>query len=152
LVILAVRMKGTVNIPYWANSTLEYLNLKTKFSATLVPESEDYLGMLRKVAQIVSWSKADESMVRELVMTRGRMRGSVPLSDANVPGEFGNIENLVRGIVENKVKLSDLKTMKPFFKLSPPKGGFKRKSKKQYADGGILGSNKDLPELIRRML
>ena len=62
-------MKGTVNIPYWANSTLEYLNLKTKFSATLVPESEDYLGMLRKVAQIVSWSKADESMVRELIMT-----------------------------------------------------------------------------------
>ena len=75
------------------------------------------------------------------------MRGSVPLSDANVPGKFGNIENLVRGIVENKVKLSDLKTMKPFFKLSPSKGGFKRKSKKQYTDGGILGSNKNIPEL-----
>jgi large subunit ribosomal protein L30 len=152
LVILAVRMRGTVNIPYWANSTLEYLNLKTKFSATLLPESEDYLGMLRKVAQMVAWSKADESMVRELVITRGRMRGSVPLSDANVPDKFGNIESLAREIVENKVKLSDLKNMKPFFRLGPPKGGFKRKSKKQYSDGGILGNNKDLSNLVRRML
>lgn len=145
-------MKGTINIPHWAKSTLEYLNLRTRFSATLVPESKDYFGMLRKIAPMVAWSKVDESIVQELVVTRGKMNGSVPFSDANVPNEFGNIEKLVKGIVENKVKLSDLKNMKPFFRLNPPRGGFKRKSKKQYSDGGILGNNKDLPDLIRRML
>jgi large subunit ribosomal protein L30 len=152
MVILAVRMKGTVNIPYWARSTLNYLNLNSKFSATLLPESEDYFGMLRKVAQIVAWGKVDESVVRELMMGRGKMAGSVPLTEANVPGEFGSVDNLVKSIVENKVKLSELKSMKPFFRLSPPRGGFKRKGKKQFTDGGILGNNNDLPKLVRRML
>ncbi|HEY7108867.1 MAG TPA: 50S ribosomal protein L30 [Nitrososphaeraceae archaeon] len=152
MVILAVRMKGTVNIPYWARSTLNCLNLKSKFSATLLPESDDYFGMLRKVAHIVAWGKADESIVRELVMGRGKMVGSVPLDDANVLTEFGSIDNLIKSIVENKVKLSEVKSMKPFFRLSPPRGGFKRKSKKLFTDGGILGNNKELQGLVRRML
>jgi large subunit ribosomal protein L30 len=85
-------------------------------------------------------------------MGRGKMVGSVPLDDANVLTEFGSIDNLIKSIVENKVKLSEVKSMKPFFRLSPPRGGFKRKSKKLFTDGGILGNNKELQGLVRRML
>ena len=35
---LVVRIKGTVNIPYWANTTLDNLNLDKKFRATIIPE------------------------------------------------------------------------------------------------------------------
>ncbi len=56
---LVVRIKGTVNVPYWANSTLEYLNLGKKFNATIVPETKQTLGMLRKVKDIVAWCSAD---------------------------------------------------------------------------------------------
>jgi large subunit ribosomal protein L30 len=69
-----------------------------------------------------------------------------------VPNDFGNIEGLVTAIVEDKVKISELKNIKPFFRLNPPKGGFRRKTKKAYFDGGILGKNKELPDLVRRML
>ena len=55
-------------------------------------------------------------------------------------------------VVEDKVKISELKNIKPFFRLNPPKGGFRRKTKKAYSDGGILGKNKELPDLVRRML
>lgn len=39
---LVVRMRGTVNVPYWADTTLESLNLAKKFRATIVPESAEY--------------------------------------------------------------------------------------------------------------
>jgi len=48
MVYLVVRMKGTVNIPNWANVTLESLHLNKKFRATLIPENDQTLGMLKK--------------------------------------------------------------------------------------------------------
>jgi len=53
MVYLVVRIKGTVNIPAWAKTTLANLNLDKKFRATLVPENFETLGMLRKVKDIV---------------------------------------------------------------------------------------------------
>ena len=62
---LVVRIKGTVNVPYWANSTLEDLNLGKKFNATIVPETKQTLGMLRKVKDIVAWCSADTETILE---------------------------------------------------------------------------------------
>ena len=152
MALLVVRIRGTVNIPYWADLTLRNLNLEKKFSATLVPDSPVYLGMLRKIAGMIAWSKADSTIVKELFLKKARRIGSIPISDSDVPNDFGNIEGLVTAIVEDKVKISELKNIKPFFRLNPPKGGFRRKTKKAYSDGGILGKNKDLPDLVRRML
>ncbi|MGA8405276.1 MAG: 50S ribosomal protein L30 [Nitrososphaeraceae archaeon] len=152
MALLVVRIRGTVNIPYWADLTLRNLNLEKKFSATLVPDSPAYLGMLRKIAGMIAWSKADSTIVKELFLKKARRTGSIPISDSDVPNDFGNIEGLVTAIVEDKVKISELKNIKPFFRLNPPKGGFRRKTKKAYSDGGILGKNKELPELVRRML
>jgi len=39
MAFLVVRMRGTVNVPYWAITTLKNLKLDKKFSATLVPET-----------------------------------------------------------------------------------------------------------------
>ena len=41
--------------------------------------------------------------------------------------------------------------LKPFFRLHPPRGGFK-KSTKILAPKGVLGENKDIDKLIERML
>jgi len=152
MALLVVRIRGTVNIPYWADMTLRNLNLEKKFTATLVPDSPVYIGMLRKIAVMIAWSKADSTIVKELFLKKARKKGSIPVSDSDVPNEYGNIEGLVRAIVEDKIKISELKYMKPFFRLNPPKGGFKRKTKKAYSDGGILGNNRELPDLVRRML
>ena len=64
---LVVRIKGTVNIPRWAQATLGCLNLDKRFRATVVPESEQYLGMLRRVKDEVAWTKADAGIVKELL-------------------------------------------------------------------------------------
>lgn len=154
MAFLVVRMRGTVNVPFWALTTLKNLYLNKKFSATLVPETSDYLGMLRKINQWVAWSKADSEIVKTLIEKRGKKK--TPKLDTQKESgrkdEYKGIDELVNVIVNDKIKFSDQNSIKPWFSLNPPKGGFKRKSKKQFSDGGILGNNKDLLEIVKRMV
>ena len=154
MAFLVVRMRGTVNVPFWALTTLKNLYLNKKFSATLVPETSDYLGMLRKINQWVAWSRADSEIVKTLIEKRGKKK--TPKLDTQKESrrkdEYKGIDELVDVIVNDKIKFSDQNNIKPWFSLNPPKGGFKRKSKKQFSDGGILGNNKDLLEIVKRMV
>jgi len=154
MAFLVVRMRGTVNVPFWALTTLKNLYLNKKFSATLVPENSDYLGMLRKINQWVAWSRADSEIVKTLIEKRGKKK--TPKLDKQKESErkdeYKGIDELVNVIVNDKIKFSDQNSIKPWFSLNPPKGGFKRKSKKQFSDGGILGNNKDLLEIVKRMV
>jgi large subunit ribosomal protein L30 len=149
---LVVRIKGTVNIPQQAKKTLDGLNLDKRFRATIVPESIEYLGMLRRVKEEVAWTKADAGIVKELLEKRGRKTGYKPLTKPDLPKEYNNIDELAAAIAENKVTMSKLGGIKPWFALNPPKGGFKRKTKTQYAQDGILGEDGDLAEIVKRML
>ena len=154
MAFLVVRMRGTVNVPFWALTTLKNLYLNKRFSATLVPETSDYMGMLRKINQWVAWSKADTEIVKTLIEKRGKKK--TPKLDSKKEGEskdeYKGIDELVNVIVNDKIKFSDQNSIKPWFSLNPPKGGFKRKSKKQFSDGGILGNNKNLLEIVKRMV
>jgi large subunit ribosomal protein L30 len=154
MAFLVVRMRGTVNVPFWALTTLKNLYLNKRFSATLVPETSDYMGMLRKISQWVAWSKADTEIVKTLIEKRGKKK--TPKLDSKKESEskdeYKGIDELVNVIVNDKIKFSDQNSIKPWFSLNPPKGGFKRKSKKQFSDGGILGNNKELLEIVKRMV
>ena len=149
-------MKGTVNIPNWAQSTLDNLHLNKKFRATLVPENEQTLGMLRKIKEIVAWTSVEESFIREVVEKKGRYT-STKLLSSNKESQVDNekvtdINKVVSDISKNESFLSKISGLKPWFALNPPKGGFKKKSKVLYSQNGILGENRDLVELVRRMM
>jgi large subunit ribosomal protein L30 len=149
---LVVRIKGTVNISNWAQKTLDGLNLDRRFRATIVPESAEYLGMLRKVKEVVAWTKADAGIVKELLEKRGRKTGYKPISKSDLPKEYKSMDDLATAIAGDKVAMSKLEGIKPWFALSPPKGGFKRKTKTQYAQDGVLGEDGELVEIVKRML
>lgn len=154
MALLVVRMRGTVNVPYWALTTLRNLYLKKKFSATLVPETTNYLGMLRKINQWVAWSKADSDIIKILIEKRGKKKNpTLESKDENrTKSDYKGIDELVDVIVNDKIKFSDQNNIKPWFSLNPPQGGFKRNTKKQFSDGGILGNNKELLEIVKRMV
>jgi large subunit ribosomal protein L30 len=152
MVYLVIRIRGIVNIPNWADKTLENLNLRKKFNATLVTENNQTLGMLRKVKDIVAWKSVDESLIKELLEKRGRKKGFHPLKNSNLPSNYKSIDDLANAIHRNNISLSDLDDLKPWFSLNPPKGGFKRKTKTQYTQKGILGENNELIDLVRRMI
>jgi large subunit ribosomal protein L30 len=149
---LVVRIKGTVNIPHWAQTTLDGLNLDKRFRATIVPESPEYLGMLRRVKEVVAWTKADTGIVKELLEKRGRKTGYKPITKSDIPKEYRSIDEFASAIAENKVAISKIEGLKPWFALNPPRGGFKRKTKTQYAQDGVLGEDGELAEMVKRML
>ena len=149
---LVVRIKGTVNVPQQAKKTLDGLNLDKRFRATIVPESTEYLGMLRRVKEEVAWTKADAGIVKELLEKRGRKTGYKPITKSDLPKEYKSMDELASAIADNKVSISNIEGIKPWFALSPPKGGFKRKTKTQYAQDGILGEDGELLEIVKRML
>jgi large subunit ribosomal protein L30 len=152
MAFLVIRMRGTVNVPFWALTTLKNLHLNKRFSATLVPETSDYLGMLRKIKEWVAWSKADSEIVKTLIEKRGKKIQLDSQKEGQKKDEYKGIDELVNVIVNDKIKFSDQNNIKPWFSLNPPRGGFKKKSKKQFTDGGILGNNKDLLEIVKRMV
>ena len=152
MVYLVIRIRGIVNIPSWAERTLEYLNLRKKFNATILTENNQTLGMLRKVKDIVAWNSVDESIIKELLEKRGRKKGFHPLKNSSLPSNYNTIDDLANAIHKKNISLSELEELKPWFSLNPPKGGFKRKTKTQYNQKGILGENNELIDLVRRMI
>ena len=154
MALLVVRMRGTVNVPYWALTTLKNLYLNKKFSATLVPETKNYLGMLIKINQWVAWSKADSDIIKTLIEKRGKKKSpTLESKDENKSkSDYKGVDELVDVIVNDKIKFSDQNNIKPWFSLNPPKGGFKKNTKRQFSDGGILGNNKELLEIVKRMV
>ena len=166
MVYLVVRMKGTVNVPRWANLTLENLHLNKKFRATIIPENEQTLGMLRKIKELVSWTSIDDAFIKEFVEKKGRVTASrlittttakTEQADNNRNSENNELQNadisqVVSTLSQNQTYLSKISGIKPWFALNPPKGGFKKKSKRSYSQNGILGDNKELISLVKRMM
>jgi large subunit ribosomal protein L30 len=149
---LVVRIRGTVNIPYWADNTLDNLNLDKRFRATIIPENPESLGMLRKVKEMVAWTSADATIIKELLEKRGKKTGFKPITNSDLPEGYNTIEELASAIADNKITLSKIRSIKPWFALNSPRGGFKRKTKTQYSQDGILGEDKGLADIVKRML
>ena len=150
---LVVRIKGQADIPYWATTTLKLLKLDKKFRATILPAKENTLGMLKKIQHYISWQEIDVSTTKELLDKKGRKAGykKITSEDLSEIG-FKTMDELASSLTEGKSTLSKLKPLKPWFALAPPKHGFKRSTKKLYGQKGVLGHNKELNTIVRRMM
>jgi large subunit ribosomal protein L30 len=132
--------------------TLRLLNLDKRFTVTLVVDSPSVRGMLKKVKEYVAWSMIDAELIKELLEKRGRISRTKRLTLEEVKKlGFEDFTTLAASLAEGKVSLNDLKPIKPFFALNPPKGGFPSSSRRLYAEG-ILGENPELPKLVSKML
>ncbi len=146
-------MKGTINVPHWANTTLDLLHLDKRFRATIVPERDNTKGMLDKIKHYVSWQVIDITTAKELLEKRARKEGYRKLTSEDIEKlGFKNTDELAKSLVDGAVALSKLKPLKPWFALSPPRHGFKRSTKKMYGEGGILGNHKELLTQVKMMI
>ncbi len=155
-----IRIRGRVDVPPDVKYTLKLLRLHKKFHLVIYPADQPGLqGMLQKVKDWVTWGEIDYDTLVELLRRRGRTIGNKPLTDEFVNeqlsryGIIGGIHGLAKALIEGKVKLHKLEMIKPVFRLHPPRGGFKKSTKRPYNDGGELGyRGPAINELIRRML
>ena len=152
--LLVVNLRGLVNTRTPVRTTLEQLSIARRFNATIVPDDKVYRGMLNLSKEHVAWCKIDSSMAEKLLQLRSEKSTGVKFSESELKknDEYHSFAELAKGLESGKAKLSHCEGMRPFFRLSPPKGGFRRSTRTQYRAGGILGHNEELAKLVEKML
>jgi large subunit ribosomal protein L30 len=151
--LIVVNLHGLINTPSGPRKTLIELGIGKRFAATVVSDDPTTMGALELCKEYVAWSTIDAELLASLLKTRGKVSNAKPL-DAEKLKELGAKDHaeLASKMIKDGTRLSSLEGVKPFFGLSPPRGGFKRSSRRQFRQGGVLGKNPKLPDILRRML
>lgn len=138
--ILVIRIAGQVNLSDQVKETMARIRLKKKYSAVLLPESEDTSKLLMNLRNFVSYGKINTETLAKLLATRAKpLKSGAKIDAKKVMSEIG------------KVPLEKL-GVKPFFSLHPPRGGIESKKHAGEKGKGVLGENKNINELVERML
>ncbi|MEM3382519.1 MAG: 50S ribosomal protein L30 [Nitrososphaerales archaeon] len=151
--LLVVRIRGTVNVREPVKRVLEQLHLTKRFRATIIPDTPDYRGMLKVAKDHIAWCYVDASLILKLIKERGRKEGWKPLTLNEIKKmNFNSFNDLAESLEKGKIVLKEIKEIKPFFALSPPKGGFKRSTRRPYSQKGVLGENPELISIVEKMI
>lgn len=153
--LLVVNLHGQINVPQGTRDTLVQLGLGRRFSAVVVGDDPVSKGTVQRCKDYVAWAPVDEALLTEMLKARGRVSNAKSLDEGALKAMgFKSHADLAKAIMESKTTatLFSVKGLKPFFGLSPPRGGFKRSSRRQFKQGGILGENPLLPQIVRRMI
>jgi large subunit ribosomal protein L30 len=151
--LAVVRIAGRVNITKELEDTLEMLRLHRVNHCVLVPETPEYLGMVRKVKDYVTWGKVDEKTAVKLFEERGMLTGRRKLDEKRLKKltDYTSFDKFFKDLNKGKIKIKDFPEIKPVFRLSPPRKGFKN-TRIPYPKGD-LGNRKDkINELLERMV
>ena len=156
-VILAVRIRGTATDNPDIRKTMEILKMESTFRARLLENSPSNLGMLRTAKNLVAWGQVNPDVMEALLRKRAEREGKREFNDefAKVFFKKENIAELAKSVVAGEIAVKDLwlAGVKPRFRLHPPKGGFKRSTRRAATDGGELGyRGEDINRLVKRMI
>jgi len=151
--LFVVRIRGGVDAQKTVEATLTMLRMERNNYATILRESPSYIGMLRKVKDYVTWGEPTAETVKLLLEARGKLVGEEKVTDEALKTlGYDSVEALSNAIASGAVEFSQLNGVKPFFRMHPPKKGFKRTVKRPYRDRGELGYRGEaINELIKRM-
>lgn len=142
--LLAIRIRGGVNASIEEEDTLRMLGMDRNNTATLIDDRPDYLGMLQKAKDRITWGEPTTETISQLLEKRGKIAGDKSLDSATLNAlGYDSIQDLAEAIYACRDDFHRLDPIKPFFRLRPPRKGFKRTVKKPYRAGGELGYRGD---------
>jgi large subunit ribosomal protein L30 len=150
----AIRVRGIVNVDPDTKKTLELLNLTRANHCVVLDESPVTKGMLNVVKDYITWGEIDKEVLLKLISSRGRLEGDKKITDDYVKSStsYGNITKLSEAILDNKFKYKEIPSIKPIFRLNPPKKGYEG-IKRSFKNKGALGyRGKEINKLIERMI
>ena len=139
--IAIVRVRGLVRLKKKVEDTLAMLRLYRKNFCVVVPATDSYLGMAKRIKDYVTWGEINDETFKMLIEKRGEEY-------------LGREKDSKEKISYNRFFVYNNKKYKKFFRLSPPKKGFERKGiKVSFKVGGALGyRGEKINDLIRRMI
>ena len=152
--LLIVRIRGGIDVPRKIEDTMMMLRVDRNNYATLIQGTPSYSGMLKKIKDCVTWGEPTVETIRLILEKRGMLEGDRRLSEETVKETgYGSIEELAQALHQGEVDLTKVKKLKPFFRMHPPKRGFKRSVKRPYGSKGELGYRGEaINELAEKMV
>lgn len=145
--IALIKIRGEIDASGEERRTLDILRLKRKHVCVLIDNKPELLGMIEKIKKFICYGEIDPETLKELIEKRGRTIGKS--SQVKMPSD--KIADFINKFISGNAKLKDL-GIKPFFRLSPPRGGFRKSIKLFWPQGSLGNRGKSINELIRRML
>ena len=126
--IAIVRIHGRVDLSSDIRETLDRLRIRKKFNCVFIDEKDAVkMGMLKKVKDYVMYGEVSKEFMEKVIEARGELKEI------------------------NDKKKKTLENIKPWIKLHPPRGGFKKSTKLQVPKG-ILGKHQDISKIMEKML
>ena len=151
--LLVVNLHGKINSSSPVRKALGELKVERKFTATVVPDDAATAGMLKLCKEYIAWSQVDAELLTLLLEKRGMVSETRRLDGQELSKlGFKKHAELAEKLIKEGARLSAVSGIRPFFRLSPPKGGFKASLRRQSTQKGTLGRNPKLPEIVRRMV
>ena len=135
-----VQVRGVVNTCHDIKETLRMLRLHHINHCVLVPETPEYLGMIRKAKDFIAFGEVDAATLETILTTRGRLTGNKPLTEEYVKTatSYENIAELATALVNGEIRMKDVPELKPVLRMHPPRKGYKT-TKRTHNQGGALG-------------
>jgi large subunit ribosomal protein L30 len=152
--LLIVRIRGGIDVPRKIEDTMMMIRVDRNNYATLIQGTPSYSGMLKKIKDCVTWGEPTVETIRLILEKRGMLEGDRRLSEETVKETgYESIEKLAQALHQGEVDLTKVKKLKPFFRMHPPKRGFKRSVKRPYRNKGELGYRGEaINELAEKMV
>jgi len=148
-----VRVRGPAGRRKEIEDTLRMLMLKKPNNCVIIPETKEYLGMLRKAKDLITWGDINKKTLSLLIEKRGKIIGDKKIDRESLKDitDFNSFDDFSEALIKGKVKLKNYKKIKPVFKLNPPKHGYK--SIRLPYPKGDLGDREDrINQLLERMV
>jgi large subunit ribosomal protein L30 len=148
-----VQVRGVVKTPRDIKDTLAMLRLHHINHCVIVPDTPEYLGMIRKVKDFIAYGEVDAAVLETILATRGRLIGNRPLTDEYVKehSPYTSIAEYAAALSRGEATLRDIPGLKPVIRLHPPRKGF-RTLKRTFQQGGALGYyGSEINTLLYRM-
>ena len=151
--ILAIRIRGGVNATMRVEDTLKMLRMDRNMASTLLDDRPEYKGMLQHAKDYITWGEPTAETIKILLEKRGKQAGDNSISEETLKASgYDSLDALASDLSSGKVEFHKLEGIKPFFRLHPPKKGFKRTVKRPYRNRGELGYRGEaINELAKRM-
>jgi len=153
--IALIRLKGQGNSRPEIVATFKALRLFKKQYCTIIPNTPEYVGMLRVIKDCATWGEISPDVFKQLLLKRGRLARKKSLTEVYVKEHAKmSIDDFVKSFFSFKSTLTVIPGLKLFFRLSPPRKGLEKKGvKADYSLGGALGYRKDqINDLLMRMI
>ncbi|MCL4334192.1 MAG: 50S ribosomal protein L30 [Candidatus Thermoplasmatota archaeon] len=149
--LAVIKVRGSNKTEPGIRMAFKELRLNKNNHLVLVDESQ--IGQIRKAKDYVTWGEIDEEHLVKLLHERGRITGNKPLDESFLKERgFASLNDLASKLLDGSIKVRDIESMKPVFRMNPPRRGY-HSTKRTFNLKGALGyRGKDINKLIDAML